>query len=720
MIDNIIKNFPLLLLISAVTLSLGFNFGTFGGGKAIELRMEDFLIVVLGLIFILDVVFLKRGKIGKPPLFFYIIFWLIIGIVSVLSNLIFGRLAVDKALFYYFKQVEFFIFFFYVFYQIKDIKSAKFSVKTLIFFGLVNALYVVYQVITGNRMGEYGTAAIAERGVYPTGAFFMFFSIISVNLFLHYYYYFKGSFLKKLVFGFILMTPILGVFGSDSKTNFLIFIAAMALTIFLLFLKRKNFKLLITTIFVFIFSILAFLLVQKYVPFAYRLLHVLSFEGLSSGFINGRWIFIVKVIKEILQFPSMIFLGFGPGYVGEAHNQFLRNYIEVGLLGSIFFFLIIFSIIKISLKAFLRSQDKFLTAVSAGLLICTTANIGLAFVTDSFIAVKPSEVYWIFAAIALATIKLMAPKENNVLNILSKTNTKNKSPQKNNICAIIVSHTPDQDFMDNVKILTEQVGKIVVVNNGSSNLDQAFANQDGENKTVLISNKTNLGQGKALSQGMEWCIKNNYSWVLLLDQDSKVDPMMVENQIAAYENFLGEEVAIVGVNCIYKGTNEIKYKIPETGKKYFERDVVMISGMLLSVEAYEKTGKFREEFFIDSIDADYCLRLRKNKFKIIIAYKAMMVQRVGNEGRIKRFLWKKILVTNHSAKRCYYMTRNGLILVKEYLFLEPYWCFRRIIWYFLVKPLFIILYEEDKKNKIKNIIKGIFDALINKQENSNI
>ena len=140
----------------------------------------------------------------------------------------------------------------------------------------------------------------------------------------------------------------------------------------------------------------------------------------------------------------------------------------------------------------------------------------------------------------------------------------------------------------------------------------------------------------------------------------------------------------------------------------------MASGTLLSADAFEKTGPFREEFFVDSIDADYCLRLRKNGFKNIIAFDAMMTQRVGSGGKMKKFLWKKILVTNHSAKRCYYMTRNGLILVKEHLFCEPYWCIRRILWHFFIKPLFVMLYEKDKKQKFKSIIKGIFHAFLSK------
>ena len=36
---------------------------------------------------------------------------------------------------------------------------------------------------------------------------------------------------------------------------------------------------------------------------------------------------------------------------------------------------------------------------------------------------------------------------------------------------------------------------------------------------------------------------------------------------------------------------------------------------------------------------------------------------------------------------------NGLILAKEYFFREPFWCLKRIVWYFIIKPELVIFYE---------------------------
>lgn len=691
---------------SAVALSRGFDYGVFGGGKPIELRMEDFLIVFLVILFIFNLAQKKQWKLEKPPALNSIIVWLSLLLLFTLPNLIFGRVPFDRAFFYYGKEVEFFVIYFYVFWNIKNIKSAKFLLNIFLLLGIINAGYVVYQATIGQGAGEYGAAAIAEKGVFPTGAFFMFFSIFSVNLFFHYYRYLRIGFFLKLFLAVLLISPVLGLIGSDSKTNFLAFIFAFALIIFFLLLKEKSAKsILIILVFLICFAAI-FLFALDKIPYATRLMHILNPFNIIPNFQTGRMVIISPLLEEISKYPSMAILGFGTGFIGEAHNQFLRNYIEGGIIESIIFFMLIFAILRTSFKGFFATKDRFVAGMSSSLFISTMALLFTGLATDIFFVVKPMEVYWIFAALALATIKFSTPKRDNTAPILVQEKNQADFPQKNNISAIIVAHDPPLDFAENLKITSGQVAKVVVIDNGSSKINQGNFH--------LISNKENLGQGAALNQGVNWAKENGYKWVLLLDQDSRLDSKMVQNQIEAFKECgFRNKLAIIGVNCVFKGTGEIKYSL-QNQKQYFEREVAMASGALLSLDAFLKTGRFREEFFIDSIDADYCLRLRKNGFKIIIAKNAMMEQRVGSNGRMKKFLWRKILVTNHSAKRCYYMTRNGLILLKEYFFSEPYWCFRRVVWYFLIKPLFVIFYEEDKKNKIKSMFWGAADALLNK------
>jgi len=157
-------------------------------------------------------------------------------------------------------------------------------------------------------------------------------------------------------------------------------------------------------------------------------------------------------------------------------------------------------------------------------------------------------------------------------------------PNKKNICAIIVSHNPGEEFLSNIQSTSSQVDKIVVVNNGSEKLTPDFFQKTKVEKGVyLINNSDNLGQGKALNQGTGWAISQGYEWVLLLDQNSIPEPLMVEELIKAYQACpYREKLGIIASNCTYRNIGEIKYTKECHGKSHFERDVVMMSGTLLS------------------------------------------------------------------------------------------------------------------------------------------
>lgn len=127
---------------------------------------------------------------------------------------------------------------------------------------------------------------------------------------------------------------------------------------------------------------------------------------LQQSIQEDRIDFIKKSAQEASEKESLMsfFIGMGAGSVGEVHNQYLRNFIETGIIGSIIFLILIFAIIRKSWQGFLKNEDNFLVGLSAGLLIATLAMLFCGFATSPFIVVKPSEVYWFFAAMIMFTL----------------------------------------------------------------------------------------------------------------------------------------------------------------------------------------------------------------------------------------------------------------------------------------------------------------------------
>ena len=146
-----------------------------------------------------------------------------------------------------------------------------------------------------------------------------------------------------------------------------------------------------------------------------------------------------------------------------------------------------------------------------------------------------------------------------------------------------------------------------------------------------------------------------------------------------------------------------------TGGDYRKVPTVITSGCLVSAAAFQVNGPFREDFFIDSVDDEYCLRLRRKGYAVIESTGFGIVHEIGRLQTFP-FLGKLRGTSNHSPTRRYYMARNRLRLLFEYFWQEPAWVLR-LIRVQLVQLVFILLVEEDKLLKFKATWLGIGDAL---------
>jgi rhamnosyltransferase len=133
----------------------------------------------------------------------------------------------------------------------------------------------------------------------------------------------------------------------------------------------------------------------------------------------------------------------------------------------------------------------------------------------------------------------------------------------------------------------------------------------------------------------------------------------------------------------------------------------MTSGNLLNLHAVEQIGGFSEELFIDRVDQEYCLRLRMNNYRVIQVNSVVLDHPQGR--MTKHFLFNRAYyTTNHSPIRRYYITRNTLYVIKKYGEIFPeYVKWEKDI--FLSDLKNIILFEKDKINKLRMIVRGYCD-----------
>ncbi len=133
---------------------------------------------------------------------------------------------------------------------------------------------------------------------------------------------------------------------------------------------------------------------------------------------------------------------------------------------------------------------------------------------------------------------------------------------------------------------------------------------------------------------------------------------------------------------------------------------VMTSGNILNLSAVKTVGKFKEEYFIDYVDIEFCLRLRKNGYKIIRNNNSLLIHNEANLSK-RKFFGKTVYPPNHSAERWYYKIRNYLYLKREYAtdFPEYFRAEGKKIRNNIFK---VLLFEKQKLKKMEMIIKGYF------------
>ena len=289
------------------------------------------------------------------------------------------------------------------------------------------------------------------------------------------------------------------------------------------------------------------------------------------------------------------------------------------------------------------------------------------------------------------------------------------SGSKADVCAVVVTYRPDPVFPDRLARVRSQVGRVVVVDNGSSPPAREMLKKAAGPDVELILNDTNLGVASALNQGVGRARDRSFRWALTLDQDSVVEPFLVEALLEACASFAAREtVAVVGSNYFDEKRGKTLVSPSPALPPFLEQTTVITSGSLVSVDAYGRIGPFRDDFFIDHVDDEYCLRARAMGYKVILCRRPVIRHSIGS-AESARIFGRGIWTSNHSAARRYYMLKNFTVLARAYWKAEPAWVAHRLLRHAAFFML-MALFEEDKKAKIRNIARGIMDGMRVKYE----
>lgn len=296
----------------------------------------------------------------------------------------------------------------------------------------------------------------------------------------------------------------------------------------------------------------------------------------------------------------------------------------------------------------------------------------------------------------------------------------------NNIIAgVMVTFNPDVKTLHNISVICNQVVELVIVDNGSQSsvLAQIKALSDIANVT-LIELGDNFGIATALNRGCVYLLQKGYEWCVSFDQDSTPAHDMVSQLYNSYCGFSVErKVAVVGSNIIDVNNKKSRQKYLKLGRFGFfcrpnaacDRDdiaMVITSGSLTNIVILKQLGMFRDDYFIDYVDTEYCLRLIANGYRVAVSHKAILYHTLGVKSSHKIF-GVEVVPTNHSFLRRYYIARNSIDMIRLYACKFPAWLFFDIVasCYNFFR---VALFERDRYKKAIFSLRGFRDGIIKK------
>lgn len=298
------------------------------------------------------------------------------------------------------------------------------------------------------------------------------------------------------------------------------------------------------------------------------------------------------------------------------------------------------------------------------------------------------------------------------------------------VWGVIVTYKPSAEHIERVVVSAlKQVNYLVIVDNSCDLhtrriLEKLLATRQEtallslHTQIFLVFNTSNVGLAAAMNQAIAMAQNKNADYVLILDQDSCLRDGAVRLLLAAIQRYGSR----LDVGCVVATNIDLnRYRIEgfqadysrRRGGYFDERIQEMFfaknSGMLIPISTFKLVGQYREDYFVDGLDHEFCLRIREAGRHILWVRDAHIDHELGSPTRYR--LWSlDIPVPLHAAWRYYYVARSTMMTTRDHIRRFPLDVSLYAIFHL---PLFlaVLLATRERPTVFRFMIRGFADAL---------
>lgn len=296
------------------------------------------------------------------------------------------------------------------------------------------------------------------------------------------------------------------------------------------------------------------------------------------------------------------------------------------------------------------------------------------------------------------------------------------------VFALVVTYHPQASELQSLlQLLAPQVDHVLVVDNTPGTVDgieRLLTPLRGIMPHLRLQRTgRNLGIAAAQNIGIRMALDEGFDYVFFSDQDSLPDAGMVASlrDCCTQLQEQGARVACVCPEYFDETTSQMfRLQVQVPGRLFYrsmrgdpevlaqEIITTISSGTLVPRAALEQVGGMREDFFIDHVDTEWCLRARALGLHNYATARARLVHRLGDSPFRAWYLgWRSH--NGYSPVRLYYRFRNFVLLCR--LPHVPLRWSLRAGWYWLGNAYAQCLFARHRAASARAIALGLWDGL---------
>ena len=233
-------------------------------------------------------------------------------------------------------------------------------------------------------------------------------------------------------------------------------------------------------------------------------------------------------------------------------------------------------------------------------------------------------------------------------------------------CIIIVTYEPELNQLRHLVKNVQAAGFLPILADNSEKSPLKKELFLGEIQVVAMYG--NAGIAAAQNAGIALAKELDAEVIGFFDQDSNAEVELIEK----LSNYIEHHPICVAAPLALEKDTLLEYPVQtlngigypkdiyvKNAKQPQKVDLVISSGTMMNMSVLEKAGGFDEDFFIDFVDIEWCLRCKKAEIPVYVLPDAVLYHKIGNETVDAA----NMEITVHSPLRTYYKVRNSFLLI---------------------------------------------------------